>query len=162
LAPARSPLILRPSTPFREPSTMATTATSDVLGIGNAIVDVIAHAEEAFLAERGLPKGTMRLIDALEADRLYDAMAPAMGRSGGPVPNPRAGLASLGGRAASLGRVRAAQLGQVFHHDIPAAGVTYRMAPAKTGPATARCLILVTPDAQRTMNTFLGACVEFG
>src|SRR5262245_5394306 len=87
LAPARSPLILRPSIPFREPSTMATTASSDVLGIGNAIVDVIAHAEEAFLAERDLPKGTMRLIDAAEADRLYDAMAPGVELSGGSVAN---------------------------------------------------------------------------
>jgi sugar/nucleoside kinase (ribokinase family) len=137
-------------------------ATHDVVGIGNAIVDVIAHAEEAFLGLRGLVKGTMRIIDGAEADRLYGEMGPGVEMSGGSVANTMAGLASLGGRAAYIGKVRDDQLGQVFRHDITSAGVHYRMPAATAGPATARCLILVTPDAQRTMNTFLGACVELG
>jgi sugar/nucleoside kinase (ribokinase family) len=134
----------------------------DVVGIGNAIVDVIARAEEGFLAERGLVKGTTRLIDAAEADRLYGEMGPGVEMSGGSVANAMAGLASLGGRAGYIGRIRDDQLGQVFRHDITSAGVTYRMPAATAGPSTARCLILVTPDAQRTMNTYLGACVELG
>jgi sugar/nucleoside kinase (ribokinase family) len=137
-------------------------AAHDVVGIGNAIVDVIAHADEAFLDRRGLVKGTTRLIDALEADRLYAEMGPGVEMSGGSVANTMAGLASLGGRAGYIGLIRDDQLGQVFRHDITAAGVTYRMTAASAGPSTARCLILVTPDAQRTMNTYLGACVELG
>jgi sugar/nucleoside kinase (ribokinase family) len=137
-------------------------ATHDVVGIGNAIVDVIAHAEEAFLARRGLVKGTMRLIDAVEADRLYAEMGPGVEMSGGSVANTMAGLVSLGGRAGYIGKIRDDQLGEVFRHDIRAAGVTYRMPAASTGPSTARCLILLTSDAQRTMNTYLGACVELG
>ena len=139
-----------------------TSATHDVVGIGNAIVDVIAHADEAFLERRDLVKGTMRLIDAIEADRLYAEMGPGVEMSGGSVANTMAGLASLGGRAGYIGKIRDDQLGQVFRHDITAAGVTYRMPAASAGPSTARCLILVTPDAQRTMNTYLGACVELG
>src|ERR1700680_1138945 len=142
-------------------SAMASRAP-DVAGIGNAIVDVIARAEEGFLAERGLVKGTTRLIDAAEADRLYGEMGPGVEMSGGSVANAMAGLASLGGRAGYIGRIRDDQLGQVFRHDITSAGVTYRMPAATAGPSTARCLILVTPDAQRTMNTYLGACVELG
>jgi sugar/nucleoside kinase (ribokinase family) len=137
-------------------------ATHDVVGIGNAIVDVIAHADEAFLARRGLIKGTTRLIDADEADRLYAEMGPGVEMSGGSVANTMAGLASLGGHAGYIGLIRDDQLGQVFRHDIRAAGVTYRMPAASAGPSTARCLILVTSDAQRTMNTYLGACVELG
>jgi sugar/nucleoside kinase (ribokinase family) len=133
-----------------------------VLGIGNAIVDVIAHTTDAFLAEQSLVKGTMRLVDAEEAERLYGAMAPALEMSGGSVANTMAGVASLGGRGAYIGKVRDDLLGRVFRHDIANSGVTYRMTPGGDGPATARCLILVTPDAQRTMNTFLGACVELG
>ena len=139
-----------------------TSPIHDVVGIGNAIVDVIAHADEAFLSRRGLVKGTTRLIDAVEADRLYAEMGPGVEMSGGSVANTMAGIASLGGRAAYIGLIRDDQLGDVFRHDITATGVTYRM-PAKTaGPSTARCLILVTADAQRTMNTYLGACVELG
>jgi sugar/nucleoside kinase (ribokinase family) len=137
-------------------------ATHDVVGIGNAIVDVISHADEAFLARRGLVKGTMRIIDAIEADQLYAEMGPGVEMSGGSVANTMAGLASLGGRAGYIGLIRDDQLGQVFRHDITAAGVTYRMPAASAGPSTARCLVLVTPDAQRTMNTYLGACVELG
>jgi sugar/nucleoside kinase (ribokinase family) len=137
-------------------------ATHDVVGIGNAVLDVIAHADDAFLQKHGLVKGTMRLVDGGEAERLYGEMGPGVEMSGGSVANTMAGIASLGGRAGFLGKVRDDTLGQVFRHDITAAGVTYRMAAATSGPATARCLILVTPDAQRTMNTFLGACVELG
>lgn len=134
----------------------------DVLGIGNAIVDVLAHTDEKFLSARGLPKGTMRLIDAAEAEQLYGAMASAIEVSGGSAANTIAGIASLGGRAGFIGKVRDDQLGKVFAHDIRASGVTFATTPANDGAATARCLILVTPDAQRTMNTFLGACVDLG
>src|SRR5882757_2196633 len=127
-------------------------ASHDVVGIGNAVLDVIAHADDAFLQKHGLVKGTMRLVDGGEAERLYGEMGPGVEMSGGSVANTMAGIASLGGRAGFLGKVRDDTLGQVFRHDITAAGVTYRMAAATSGPATARCLILVTPDAQRTMN----------
>src|ERR1700757_4286425 len=138
------------------------TATLDVVGIGNAIVDVIAHADDAFLKAHGLAKGAMTLIDAARADALYAVMAPGVEISGGSAGNTMAGIASLGGAGAYIGKVRNDQLGQVFSHDITAAGVRFTTAPATSGPATARCLILVTPDAQRTMNTFLGACVHLG
>ncbi len=138
------------------------TATLDVVGIGNAIVDVISQADDAFLKKRGLVKGTMRIIDGGEAETLYAEMGPAIEMSGGSVANSMAGFASLGGRAGFIGRVRDDQLGAVFRHDITAIGVDYRTPAAASGPSTARCLILVTPDAQRTMNTYLGACVELG
>ena len=138
------------------------TATLDVVGIGNAIVDVIAHADEAFLTAHGLAKGAMTLIDAARADALYAVMAPGVEMSGGSAGNTMAGIASLGGAGAYIGKVRNDQLGQVFRHDITASGVRFTTMPATSGPATARCLILVTPDAQRTMNTFLGACVDLG
>jgi len=139
-----------------------TSAHHDVLGIGNAIVDVIAQTTDAFLAKHALVKGTMRLVGAEEAERLYTLMGPALEMSGGSVANTMAGIASLGGRGAYIGKVRDDGLGRVFRHDIASAGVTYRMGLSQHGPATARCLILVTQDAQRTMNTFLGACVELG
>ena len=129
----------------------------DVLSIGNAIVDVIAPAPEGFLAEQGLDKGSMRLIDSGEATRLYGLMPPGREVSGGSGANAAAGIAALGGRVAFVGRVAGDQLGEVFRHDIRAAGVRYDTPFADTGNPTARCLILVTPDAQRTMNTFLGA-----
>jgi sugar/nucleoside kinase (ribokinase family) len=129
----------------------------DVLAIGNAIVDVIATADDAFLERQGLAKGSMRLIDAGEADRLYAAMGPGREVSGGSGANAAAGIAALGRNVAFIGRVADDQLGQVFAHDIRAAGVDYLTAFADTGNPTARCLIMVTPDAQRTMNTFLGA-----
>jgi sugar/nucleoside kinase (ribokinase family) len=137
-------------------------AAYDVVGIGNAIVDVLAHADEGFLAERKLAKGAMRLIDAIEAEWLYGEMPAGIECSGGSAANTMAGLASLGGRGRFLGRVCDDQLGGVFAHDIRAIGVDYSTPPAKSGAATARCLILVTPDAQRTMNTYLGASVDFG
>lgn len=134
----------------------------DLVGIGNAIVDVIARAEEAFLARESLVKGTMALIDAARAEALYDLMGPAVESSGGSAGNTLAGLASLGGKGAYIGKVRDDLLGEVFRHDITALGVAFDTPAAIEGPGTARCLILVTPDGQRTMNTYLGACVELG
>lgn len=131
----------------------------DVVGIGNAIVDVLAPAEEHFLTQRGLAKGAMTLIDATTAEGLYRAMAPAREASGGSAANTLAGVAALGGKAGFIGKVRNDQLGGIFTHDIRAIGVDFRTPPAVFGPPTARCLILVTPDGQRTMNTYLGACI---
>src|SRR5215813_1936758 len=139
-----------------------TEASIDVLGIGNAIVDVIAHAEDGFLVREGLNKGTMTLIDAARADALYQMMGPAIEASGGSAGNTMAGLASLGGTGAYIGKVRNDFLGQVYRHDITATGIRFETPAATSGPGTARCLILVTPDGQRTMNTYLGACVELG
>lgn len=134
----------------------------DVIGIGNAIVDVLAHADDGFLAENGLSKGTMTLIDAETAEALYEKMAPALECSGGSAANTIAGLASLGGRGAFIGKVNQDQLGAIFRHDIRALGIAFETPPAVDGPATARCLVFVTPDAQRTLQTYLGACVELG
>jgi sugar/nucleoside kinase (ribokinase family) len=134
----------------------------DVVGLGNAIVDVIAHAEEAFLAAEGMAKGGMTLIEADRAESLYARMGPAVEMSGGSAANTMAGIASLGGRAAFIGKVKDDQLGAIFAHDIRSAGVAFRTRPARGGAPTARCLIFVTPDAQRTMNTYLGASVELG
>jgi len=129
----------------------------DVAAIGNAIVDVIAPCEEAFLTEEGLTKGSMMLIDEDQATRLYGRMAAGVETSGGSAANTVAGLASLGGRGAFIGKVAGDQLGEVFSHDIRAIGVDFGGAPLVDGPATARCLINVTADGQRTMCTFLGA-----
>jgi len=137
-------------------------ASIDVVGIGNAIVDVIAHAEDAFLAQEALVKGTMTLVDAPRAEALYRMMGPAIEASGGSAGNTMAGIASLGGKGAYIGKVRDDFLGQVFRHDITAIGVRFDTQVATSGPGTARCLILVTPDGQRTMNTYLGACVDLG
>ncbi len=134
----------------------------EVVGIGNAIVDVLTHADDALLEREGLTKGSMRLIDAAEADALYARLGPGVEISGGSAANTMAGLASLGGRGAFIGKVRDDRLGQVFRHDMRAAGVVFDSRMATDGPATARSLIVVTPDAQRTMNTYLGACVELG
>ncbi len=136
--------------------------TIDVTGIGNAVVDVLAHADDAFIDAQGLTKGTMALIDADRAKELYGQMGSAIEISGGSAGNTMAGLASLGGRGAYVGKVAADQLGEVFTHDIRAVGVQYDTVALEGGAPTARCLILVTPDAQRTMNTFLGACRELG
>jgi sugar/nucleoside kinase (ribokinase family) len=129
----------------------------DVLCIGNAIVDVIADASDAFLAEQGLVKGAMRLIDEAEAERLYNLMGPGRELSGGSAGNTAAGLAALGCSAAFVGQVADDQLGAIYRHDIRSLGVEFLVAPRPDVGATARSLILVTPDAQRTMNTFLGA-----
>lgn len=134
----------------------------DVLAIGNAIVDVIADASDDFIEREAMVKGTMRLIDEAEADRLYAAMAPARETSGGSAANTVAGLASLGLSAGFIGQLADDQLGAIFRHDVRSLGVVFDT-PLKTGiGATARCLILVTPDAQRTMNTFLGAAQMLG
>jgi sugar/nucleoside kinase (ribokinase family) len=134
----------------------------DVVGIGNAIVDVIAQADEAFLERQGLIKGSMQLIDAKRAEALYAEMGPGIEMSGGSAGNTMAGIASLGGTGAYIGKVKDDELGRVYRHDMRATGVRFDTAPLREGSPTARCLILVTPDAQRTMNTFLGACVELG
>lgn len=133
----------------------------DVCGIGNAIVDVLAHADDAFLVRHGLVKGTMRLIDAEAALSYYRAMGPAIESSGGSAANTIAALASLGAQAAFIGKVRDDELGRFFRHDIRALGVRFDTASARDGAATARCLIVVTPDAQRTMQTYLGASSDF-
>ena len=134
----------------------------DVLGLGNAIVDVFAHAEDDFLVANALHKGSMRLIDEPEAERLYAAMGQATIMSGGAVANSIVGVASLGGRGAYMGKVKADEVGRFFGHDIRAAGIHFPTAPAQDGPATARSMILITPDGERTMNTYLGACRDFG
>ena len=138
------------------------TARFDVLGIGNAIVDVIARAEEDFLLRQGMNKGTMALIDEPRAQAIYDAMGPAMEMSGGSAANTIVGLASFGSRSAFIGKVKDDSLGRAFAHDIRAAGVAYTTPPAADGPSTARCYVLVTPDGERTMNTYLGAAQALG
>ena len=134
----------------------------DVLAIGNAIVDVIADADDEFLGREGMHKGAMRLIDEAEAVRLYEAMRPGREASGGSAANTVAGLASLGLRSAFIGQLGKDQLGQIFTHDIRSLGVTFDTPARGDVGATARCLILVTSDAQRTMNTFLGAAQMLG
>jgi fructokinase len=134
----------------------------DIIGIGNAIVDVVAAADDQFLSRHDMRKGGMALIDAQAADALYAAMPPGMESSGGSVANTCAAAAGLGAKVAFLGKVADDQLGAVFRHDITAAGVHFPTPALSGGAPTARCLILVTPDGQRTMNTFLGACVAFG
>jgi sugar/nucleoside kinase (ribokinase family) len=132
----------------------------DVLGIGNAIVDVIARTEEDFLLKQGMNKGTMALIDEPRARAIYDAMGPAIETSGGSAANTIVGLASLGSRSAFIGKVKDDVLGQAFTHDIRAAGVAFTTPPAAAGASTARCYVLVTPDGERTMNTYLGAAQD--
>jgi sugar/nucleoside kinase (ribokinase family) len=139
-----------------------TAQTLDVVCIGNALVDVLAKTDNGFLAAHGIPKGSMTLIDEARALELYDAMGPAVEVSGGSAGNTATGVASLGGKAAFLGKVRDDQLGAIFTHDIRAAGVAFDVPHATGGPATGRSMILVTPDAHRSMNTFLGAAVHFG
>ena len=134
----------------------------DVLAIGNAIVDVLSHTDDSFLVGEGLTKGTMRLIDAQEAERLYDRIGPAVEVSGGCAGNTAAGVASFGGRAAFIGKVAEDALGRIYGHDIRAAGVAFATPPVRNGAPTARSLILVTPDGERTMNTYLGACQALG
>lgn len=133
-----------------------------ILGIGNAIVDVLARAEDAFLLRHGMQKGAMTLVDAEAAERLYAAMGPGIESSGGSAANTCAAAAALGARVGFLGKVAEDALGAVFRHDITAAGVRFPTPPLIGGAPTARCLILVTPDGQRTMHTYLGACVQFG
>jgi len=135
-------------------------ARYDVLGIGNAIVDVIARAEEDFLLKQGMRKGTMALIDEARAKAIYDAMGSAVEMSGGSAANTIVGVAGLGARAAFIGKVKDDGLGRAYTHDIRAAGVTFATQAASGGPSTGRCYVLVTPDGERTMNTYLGAAQD--
>src|SRR5260370_2553086 len=136
------------------------TLRTDVIGIGNAIVDVIARTEDDFLVQHGMRKGTMALIDEARAAAIYDAMGPAHDTAGGAYANTIVGVASLGARAAFVGKVKQDGLGRIFAHDIQAAGVAFETPAAAAGPSTGRCYVLVTPDGERTMNTYLGAARE--
>src|SRR3569832_715891 len=137
------------------------TATKyDVLGIGNAIFDALAQTDEGFLSRHGMAKGSMSLIDEARAAAIYGDMGPATKMSGGSAANTIVGIASLGARAAYVGKVREDQIGRLYTHDIRAAGVTFETRPASGGPATGCSYILVTPDGERTMNTYLGAAQE--
>lgn len=135
-------------------------ATYDVLGVGNAIVDIIAQADEAFLARHGMTKGGMALIDEAQAHAIYGEMGSAIEASGGSAGNTIAGVASFGGKGAFIGKVKDDEFGRIYRHDLSSLGVHFATPAASDGPATARCLVLVTDDAQRTMNTHLGACVD--
>ena len=130
----------------------------DLLVLGNAIVDVIARTDEDFLSRQGVPKGAMQLIDEARAQALFEAMGPTTIVSGGSGSNTAAGAALLGAKTGFIGKVRDDELGTLFTHDLKAIGVRFDVAPATDGPATARSFILVTPDGERTMNTYLGAC----
>jgi sugar/nucleoside kinase (ribokinase family) len=136
--------------------------TAQVLGISNAIVDILAHVDEPFLETIGAPKKSMTLIDAKRAQDIYARMGPATEKSGGSVANTIAGLANLGARTAYIGRVADDQLGQIFIHDMRSLGVDVRLAPVSGGAPTARSYILITPDGERTMQTYLGASAELG
>lgn len=138
------------------------TQSVQLLGISNAIVDVLAHVDEDFLEMIGAPRGSMTLIDEARAHEIYDLMGPATEISGGSVANSVAGFAILGGSASYIGRVRNDQLGEIFIHDMRSLGVDVRIAPAADGIPTARSHILIDPDGQRTMQTYLGACTELG
>lgn len=145
--------------PYRMETSNVTTNSQppvDVVGVGNAIVDVITHSDDEFLEAEGLVKNSMSLIDADRAHTLYGRMGPGIEASGGSCANTMAGVASFGGSAAYIGKISDDQLGEVFAHDMRAIGVDFDVPPASEGPSTARCLILVTPDAQRTMSTYLG------
>jgi adenosine kinase len=132
----------------------------DVLGLGNAIVDVIARTDDDFLLKHAMRKGSMSLIDETRAAQIYDAMGPAMEISVGSAANTIVGVAGFGARAAFIGRVKDDSLGNVFAHDIRAAGVAFDTAPSADGPSTGRCYVLVTPDGERTMHTFLCAAQD--
>ncbi|HCM83913.1 MAG TPA: adenosine kinase [Alphaproteobacteria bacterium] len=129
----------------------------DVVGIGNALVDVLSHADDATLDKLNLVKGTMHLVSQEQAENLYKGIGPATEMSGGSAANTIAGIASFGGRAAYIGKVANDQLGAVFSHDMKSQGITFNTQPHEGGIATGCCLVLVTPDGERTMNTFLGA-----
>lgn len=138
------------------------TNDSQILGISNAIVDILAHVEPGFIESIGAVPGAMNLIDESRAREIYRQMGPATEMSGGSVANTIAGFATLGGSAAYIGHVRDDQLGEIFNHDMRSLGVDIRLSPAADGKETARSYILITPDGQRTMNTYLGSCTELG
>jgi len=137
-----------------------TAARYDVVAIGNAIVDIIGRCDETFLARHGAAKGSMRLVDAETVATLYGEMGPAIEISGGSAANTMVGLASFGGRAAFIGKVAGDEFGRIFRHDISAAGVAFDTGPVNGKAPTSRSLILVTPDGERTMNTFLGISTD--
>ncbi len=136
--------------------------SSQLLGISNAIVDILAHVDDEFIRRIGATTGAMNLIDQEQAAAIYELMGPATEMSGGSVANTVAGFANLGGSAAYIGHVHDDQLGEIFNHDMRSLGVDIRLQPATDGAPTARSYILITPDAQRTMNTYLGSCTELG
>jgi len=136
--------------------------STQILGISNAIVDILAHVDDAFIDAIGATKGAMNLIDETRAREIYERMGPATEMSGGSVANTVAGFANLGGAAAYIGHVHDDQLGEIFNHDMRSIGVDIRLEPSADGSPTARSYILITPDAQRTMNTYLGSCTELG
>jgi sugar/nucleoside kinase (ribokinase family) len=136
------------------------TTRYDVIGIGNAIVDVLSHSDDDFLKRQKMPKGSMSLIDENRAEAIYNAMGPVIECSGGSAANTIVGVAMLGGKAAFIGKVKEDELGETFARDIRASGVAFSTPMAQDGPATARSFILVTPDGQRTMNTYLGAAQD--
>lgn len=136
------------------------TDNTQVLGISNAIVDVLAHIEDSFLEKIGAPRGSMTLIDEQRAHEIYDMMGPAIEMSGGSVANTVAGFANLGGKAAYIGKVKNDQLGNIFMHDMRSLGIDIRLQPASNGASTARCHVLISPDGQRTLQTYLGACLS--
>lgn len=144
------------------PSPASTDPRFDIVGIGNAIVDVVAEADPRFIERHDLNMGSMVLVDEAQADDLYARMGPAIEVSGGSCANTVAGASALGSRVAFIGKVASDELGEIFRHDLTSMGVHFDTPAAVRGPATARCLIFVTPDAQRTMATYLGACVELG
>ena len=148
-----------PESPDRQPGGAQ---QRQLLGISNAIVDVLAHVDPSFIAEIGATVGAMNLIDEARAREIYARMGPATEMSGGSVANTVAGFATLGGSAAYIGHVRNDQLGEIFNHDMRSLGVDIRLEPATDGAPTARSYILITPDGQRTMNTYLGSCTELG
>lgn len=138
-------------------------ALYDVTAIGNALVDVISNTSDLFLQQQGITKGAMTLIDADQAKKLYASIGPALEISGGSAANTVAGIASLGGKTAFMGKVAKDQLGDIFHHDLKAQGVHFiNQADAHSKVPTGQCIVLVTPDAQRSMNTCLGIAVDFG
>ena len=134
----------------------------DILGIGNAIVDVLARTDDDFLVAEGLHKGSMNLIDTERAEFLYERMGPAIEASGGSAANTVFGIASLGGKPSYFGKVADDQLGEIFTHDMRSLGAHFESTPLIGGAPTARCMVLISPDGERTMNTYLGACVELG
>ena len=136
--------------------------TFDVVGVGNALVDVLSHEDEGFLDRHAMVRGSMTLVDQDRAEQLYSTMGPGQESSGGSAANTMAGVASFGGRAAYIGRVADDELGEVFGHDLRAVGVEFRSAAAADGPPTGRCLVVITPDGERTMSTYLGASALFG
>ena len=157
------PSLARPGRlPYLRDVSHAPTPTVDVVAIGNALVDVLSHETPEFVTAEGLTPGSMTLIDEDRAEQLYGAMGPAVEVSGGSAANTMVGIASFGGTGHFVGRVRDDQLGEVFAHDLRSVGIGFDLMPAIDGPATGRCLILVTPDGERTMNTYLGASTLLG